>query len=84
MSPTTEARTQRGIHNARRATRIRALAGQLGDGAIAIQADVTDYDSLTAVAGRVKAALGGADVLVRSCSPMCGSWSSSLAPWRPS
>ena len=35
---------------ARRADRIQALADELGQGAIAIQADVTDRDSL--VAGR--------------------------------
>ena len=33
---------------ARRADRIQALADELGDGAIAIEADVTDRDSLVA------------------------------------
>lgn len=37
-----------------------------GSGAIAIQADVTDSDSLAAAAGRVKAELGSADVLVNN------------------
>jgi NADP-dependent 3-hydroxy acid dehydrogenase YdfG len=35
---------------ARRGDRIQALADELGNGAIAIQADVTDYDSLTVAA----------------------------------
>jgi NADP-dependent 3-hydroxy acid dehydrogenase YdfG len=55
---------------ARRGDRIQALADELGNGAIAIQADVTDYDSLTAAAGRVKAELGGADVLVNNAGIM--------------
>ena len=38
---------------ARRADRIQALADELGDGAIAIEADVTDRDSLVAAAERV-------------------------------
>src|SRR3954451_2025454 len=44
---------------ARRADRIHALADELGDGAIAIQADVTDRDSLVAAAQRVQDELGG-------------------------
>jgi len=55
---------------ARRGDRIQALADELGNGAIAIQADVTDYDSLTAAAGRVKAELGGADVLINNAGIM--------------
>ena len=55
---------------ARRADRIQALAGELGKGAIAIQSDVTDRDSLVAAAGRVKAELGGADVLVNNAGIM--------------
>jgi len=47
---------------ARRADRIQALADELGNGAIAIQSDVTDYGSLAAAADRVKADLGSADV----------------------
>ena len=43
---------------ARRADRIHALASELGHGAIAIRADVTDRDSLIAAAGRVQAELG--------------------------
>ena len=55
---------------ARRADRIEALAGELGDGAIAIEADVTDRDSLVAAAERVQAELGGADVLVNNAGVM--------------
>jgi NADP-dependent 3-hydroxy acid dehydrogenase YdfG len=45
---------------ARRADRIQALAAELGDGAIAIEADVTSRDSLVAAARRVHSELGGA------------------------
>ncbi|MFC7754067.1 SDR family oxidoreductase [Tsukamurella soli] len=55
---------------ARRADRIDALAAELGDGAIAIRADVTDRDALVAAAGRVQAELGGADVLVNNAGTM--------------
>jgi NADP-dependent 3-hydroxy acid dehydrogenase YdfG len=55
---------------ARRADRIDALAGELGDGAIAIAADVTDRDSLVAAAERVQAELGGANVLVNNAGVM--------------
>jgi NADP-dependent 3-hydroxy acid dehydrogenase YdfG len=55
---------------ARRADRIQALADELGDGAIAIEADVTDRDSLAAAAQRVQDELGGADVLVNNAGIM--------------
>ena len=55
---------------ARRADRIQALADELGDGAIAIEADVTDRDSLVAAAQRVEDELGGADVLVNNAGVM--------------
>jgi NADP-dependent 3-hydroxy acid dehydrogenase YdfG len=55
---------------ARRADRLQALAGELGDGAIAIQADVTDRDALVAAAHRVQDELGGADVLVNNAGVM--------------
>src|SRR3954467_15189356 len=55
---------------ARRADRIRALADELGDGAIAIEADVTDRDSMVAAAGRVHEELGGADILVNNAGVM--------------
>ncbi len=43
---------------ARRADRIQALADALGNGAIAIAADVTDRDSIVAAAERVQRKLG--------------------------
>ena len=55
---------------ARRADRIQALADELGNGAIAIEADVTDRDSLVAAARRVEDELGGADVLVNNAGVM--------------
>lgn len=55
---------------ARRADRIRALADELGAGAIAIEADVTDRDALVAAADRVQRELGGADVLVNNAGVM--------------
>jgi NADP-dependent 3-hydroxy acid dehydrogenase YdfG len=55
---------------ARRADRIQGLADELGDGAIAIEADVTDRDQLVAAADRVKNELGGADVLVNNAGVM--------------
>ena len=55
---------------ARRLDRIQALAEELGDGAIAIQADVTDRDSLVAAAQRVQDELGGADILVNNAGVM--------------
>jgi NADP-dependent 3-hydroxy acid dehydrogenase YdfG len=54
---------------ARRADRTQALADELG-GAIAIQADVTDRDSLVAAAKRVRDELGGTDVLVNNAGVM--------------
>jgi NADP-dependent 3-hydroxy acid dehydrogenase YdfG len=55
---------------ARRADRIQALADELGDGAIAIEADVTDRDSIVAAAERVQDELGGADILVNNAGVM--------------
>ena len=55
---------------ARRADRIQALADELGNGAIAVEADVTDRDSLLAAARRVQDELGGADVLVNNAGVM--------------
>jgi NADP-dependent 3-hydroxy acid dehydrogenase YdfG len=55
---------------ARRADRIKALADELGDGAIAIQADVTDRDSIVKAADLVKTELGGTDVLVNNAGVM--------------
>jgi NADP-dependent 3-hydroxy acid dehydrogenase YdfG len=55
---------------ARRADRIQSLAAELGDGVIAIEADVTDRDSIVAAAERVQSALGGADILVNNAGVM--------------
>ena len=55
---------------ARRTDRIEALASDLGDGAIAIEADVTDRDSLVAAAERVDSELGRVDVLVNNAGVM--------------
>jgi NADP-dependent 3-hydroxy acid dehydrogenase YdfG len=55
---------------ARRADRIQALADELGDAAIAIQADVTDRDALVAAAQRVQDELGGTDILINNAGVM--------------
>ncbi len=55
---------------ARRADRIQALADELGNDAIAIEADVTDRDSIVAAAERVQQELGGADILVNNAGVM--------------
>jgi NADP-dependent 3-hydroxy acid dehydrogenase YdfG len=54
---------------ARRTDRLDALAAELGD-AIAIEADVTDRDSIVAAAERVQAELGPADVLLNNAGVM--------------
>ena len=50
--------------------RIQALAEELGQGAVAIEADVTDRKSIVAAAQRVQDDLGGADVLVNNAGVM--------------
>jgi NADP-dependent 3-hydroxy acid dehydrogenase YdfG len=55
---------------ARRLDRITALADELGNGSIAIHADVTDRDSIVAAAERVRQELGSADVLVNNAGIM--------------
>jgi NADP-dependent 3-hydroxy acid dehydrogenase YdfG len=55
---------------ARRHDRITTLADNLGNGSIAIQADVTDRHSIVAAAERVQQELGGADVLVNNAGIM--------------
>jgi NADP-dependent 3-hydroxy acid dehydrogenase YdfG len=54
----------------RRLERIAALAGELMNGAVAIQADVTDRESIVAAAARVRQELGGADVLINNAGVM--------------
>jgi NADP-dependent 3-hydroxy acid dehydrogenase YdfG len=55
---------------ARRVDRIETLADELGEGAIAIEADVTDRGSILAAAERVQAELGRVDVLVNNAGVM--------------
>lgn len=55
---------------ARRVGRIAALADEIGNGALAIEADVTDRDALVAAANRVQQELGGADLLVNNAGVM--------------
>jgi NADP-dependent 3-hydroxy acid dehydrogenase YdfG len=55
---------------ARRVDRIDALAAELGAGAIAVEADVTDRDALADAAQRVRNELGRADVLVNNAGVM--------------
>ena len=55
---------------ARRVDRIAALASELGNGSIAIEADVTDRGALLAAADRVQKELGGVDVLVNNAGIM--------------
>ncbi|VTR76014.1 SDR family oxidoreductase [Cellulomonas hominis] len=55
---------------ARRVDRIEALAAEIGDRALPIQADVTDRDALVTAAERVRTELGGADVLVNNAGTM--------------
>jgi NADP-dependent 3-hydroxy acid dehydrogenase YdfG len=62
---------------ARRVDRIRALADELGDGAIAVPADITDREALVAAARRVQDELGPANALVNSAGVML------LAPFGP-
>jgi NADP-dependent 3-hydroxy acid dehydrogenase YdfG len=65
---------------ARRVDRIQALAEELGDRAIAIEADVTDRDSIVAASQRVQDDLGGADILVNNAGVMLlGPFSSELS-----
>jgi NADP-dependent 3-hydroxy acid dehydrogenase YdfG len=55
---------------ARRLDRIQTLAHELGDGAVAIEADVTDRDSILAASRRVQAELGRLDVLINNAGVM--------------
>jgi NADP-dependent 3-hydroxy acid dehydrogenase YdfG len=65
---------------ARRLDRIEARAEDLGKDAIAIQADVTDRDSIVAAGRRVQDELGGADILVNNAGLMLlGPFSTELA-----
>ena len=55
---------------ARRLDRITTLADELGNGATAIEADVTDRDSIVAAADRVRQELGTAGALINNAGVM--------------
>jgi NADP-dependent 3-hydroxy acid dehydrogenase YdfG len=55
---------------ARRVDRLRALADELGDAALAIEADVTDRDALVAAAEQVEAHFGRTEILVNNAGVM--------------
>ena len=55
---------------ARRLDRITTLADELGNGSMAVEADVTDRDSIVAAADRVRRELGPAGVLVNNAGVM--------------
>ncbi len=55
---------------ARRLDRITTLADELGNGSIAIEADVTDRDSIVAAADRVRQELGTAGALINNAGVM--------------
>src|SRR5579863_92042 len=55
---------------ARRGERIRALATELGAGALAIEADVTDRDSLVAAAEQTQDEFGRAETLINNAGVM--------------
>lgn len=55
---------------ARRSDRVEALARGLGNGSIAIEADVTDRDAMITAAKRVQDELGGADILMNNAGVM--------------
>ena len=55
---------------ARRSDRIEALANELGNGSIAVEADVTDRDAIVAAANRVQDELGSVDILMNNAGVM--------------
>jgi NADP-dependent 3-hydroxy acid dehydrogenase YdfG len=55
---------------ARRVDRLQALADDLGDSAVASEADVTNRDTIVAASQRVQDQLGGADILVNNAGVM--------------
>lgn len=55
---------------ARRSDRIEALAKELGNGSIAVEADVTDRDAIVAAAKRVQDELGSVDILMNNAGVM--------------
>ncbi len=55
---------------ARRADRLEALAGQIGDGTLAIEADVSDQAAASAAVERTVSELGRLDILVNNAGVM--------------
>lgn len=55
---------------ARRVERLEALASKLGDGAVAIAADVTDREAMVAAAEQTSTALGRAEALINNAGVM--------------
>lgn len=55
---------------ARRAGRLEALAAKLGNGGLALEADVTDRASIVGAAKRVEGELGSADILINCAGVM--------------
>ena len=55
---------------ARRADRVEALAAELGNGALALKADVTERPSIVEAAKRVQGTLGSADILINCAGVM--------------
>jgi NADP-dependent 3-hydroxy acid dehydrogenase YdfG len=55
---------------ARRSDRIEALANELGNGSIAVEADVTDRDAMVAAAKRVQDEIGSVDILMNNAGVM--------------
>jgi NADP-dependent 3-hydroxy acid dehydrogenase YdfG len=53
----------------RRLDRITTLADELGNGSTAVEADVTDRDSIVAAADRARQELGTASVLINNGGP---------------
>jgi NAD(P)-dependent dehydrogenase (short-subunit alcohol dehydrogenase family) len=64
----------------RRIERIAALADGLGNGTIAIQADVTDRASIVAAAERVQQELGGAEILINNAASFYAGYFEELTP----
>ena len=55
---------------ARRVDRIHRLTKDIGESAVAIEADVTERDSIAAAGDRVQEHLGGADILINNAGVM--------------
>src|SRR5690242_18283796 len=58
---------------ARRRERVQALADELGEAALPLEADVRDLDALSAAAEQIRARLGRVDCLVNNAGVMLNS-----------